>query len=147
MTRKGFLTSTDFAYFDQPSLAMMPLHTAILFQSSFSGSTFYHYTLTPSSKCVSICLRPLTKIVLCPQSQVTAFLPVFVSPPYPLPPLKASPLAFLFSMTLDLTHLLVHSSPSENSLPFVALELTSPTAVPQVLTGSFQVSPRKPDKM
>lgn len=108
------------------------------FNPHFQGLHFITtHSLTPSSKCVSICLHPLTKIVPCLQSQVTAFLPVFLSPPCPLPPLKASPLAFLFSVTLDLTLLLVHSSPSENSLPFVALELTSPTAAPQVLTQWF----------
>lgn len=53
MTRKSLLTSTDFAYLDKPSLAMMPFHTALLFQSSFSGSMFYHHTLTPNSLNVS----------------------------------------------------------------------------------------------
>ena len=92
---KGFPTSTGSPYLDKPSLVMMSLHTAILFKSSFSGSTFYHHPLAPNSLNVSsICLHPSTEIVPSMSSRSSDSASPFLPYPSLIPPLSNASLPF-----------------------------------------------------
>lgn len=157
MSPKGFPTSTGFSYLDKTSLLMMPLHTTILFKSSFSGSTFYHHPLAPNSLNVSsICLHPSAEIVPSTSSKSSNSASPFLPYPILIPPVSNASLPFSHASPLWpsswaqvwISHCSRYTLASLRTLNLLCLLNWHHQLLPLKFSSSDpQVPPRKPDKM